>query len=671
LCGKEELHYICSPYGYKPCIGKPLTSCTETTIPSARPFDGHIPLQRTEAALFCSCICVNLLLGCFSVWMCWANIQLAVEFLVGAAVFVRCFVDKRATEEQIISKLGNGFSTAPFATVVAICTIVALLASVPLGELFFFHLLLIKKGITTYEYVVAMRAQNESPMFGDGEQSMASSHSSSAATGMSGSSSVGLQYRGGWCTPPRIFVEHQDEILPHLAPGRVPSTKDPDAMGAGRPPKRSSGTVRISAWRLAKLNADEAARAAAKARENSSVLKPLGARDVGGIPETDYSSSSNISSRSSLSIDYGLKTGLRRGREDVPSALPSLQSGLAPIRTGRVSALPTDLADAGMENKNSVSSNSASSTVADSIALSPHPTERKDGPSEMLSTSMADTSATPSVAETSLNPSITETIVAEASGKPIPSASSSIVTESGLKSSRLPQHGTRRLHPPVVAASSNPGWAPGAVTSDGYEPSGGESADEVMWSSRGRGLHDTGRNTSAKDIRRSAVFWNRPGMDRLGADPRSAGRLPTRIEFGGRGVSTSIFQSQQIRHGTWLETSMSPSSVSNAGDMASSELSPGKVSAPQSPAMTRSRSPLLPSGRSQTTSHAGTSIFYDGPILPVRDTASSRRHSSQILPPKPPLDPRSSGVHKQPGPENRSSSRGSALPVFTPSSISH
>ncbi len=451
----------------------------------------------------------------------------------------------------------------------------------------------------------------------------------------------------------------------------MPSTKDPDAMGAGRQPKRGPGTVRISAWRLAKLNADEAARAAAKARENSSVLKPLGARDVGGIPETDYSSSSNISSRSSLSIDYGLKTGLRRGREDLPSALPSLQSGLAPIRTGRVSALPSDLADAGMENKNSVSSNSASSTVADSIAMSPHPTERKDGPSEMLSTSMADTSATPSVAETSLNPSIAETIVAEASGKPIPLASSSIVSESGLKSSRLPQHGTRLSHPPAVAASSNPGWAPGAVTSDGYEPSGGESADEVMWSSRGRGLHDTGRNTSAKDIRRSSVFWNRPGMDRLGADPRSTGRLPTRIEFGGRGVSTSIFQSQQIRHGTWLETSMSPSSVSNAGDMASSELSPGKVSAPQSPAMTRSRSPLLPSGRSQTTSHAGTSIFYDGPILPVRDTASSRRHSSQILPPKPPLDPRSSGVHKQPGPENRSSSRGSALPVFTPSSISH
>lgn len=68
---------------------------------------------------------MNLLFSCFSVWMCWANIQLAVEFLVGAAVFVRCFVDKRATEEQIISKLGNGFSTAPFATVVVILSALA------------------------------------------------------------------------------------------------------------------------------------------------------------------------------------------------------------------------------------------------------------------------------------------------------------------------------------------------------------------------------------------------------------------------------------------------------------------------------------------------------------------------------------------------------------------
>lgn len=34
------------------------------------------------------------------------------------AVLVRCFVDKRALERQIIEKLENGFSRGPFATVV-------------------------------------------------------------------------------------------------------------------------------------------------------------------------------------------------------------------------------------------------------------------------------------------------------------------------------------------------------------------------------------------------------------------------------------------------------------------------------------------------------------------------------------------------------------------------
>lgn len=163
-------------------------------------------------------------------------LQLVLEWGVGIAVLVRCFVDKRGIEHQIIDKLGNGFSRAPFATVVvsfsqsdvllamrqhpnlecipieilngifnmypwflrprsidsvarrsmtssissicnlqatferghvvhylrflyqehgglstpnlffqAICTLVSLLASIPLGELFFFHLILIRK----------------------------------------------------------------------------------------------------------------------------------------------------------------------------------------------------------------------------------------------------------------------------------------------------------------------------------------------------------------------------------------------------------------------------------------------------------------------------------------------------------------------------------------------
>ncbi|XP_071703915.1 protein S-acyltransferase 21-like [Rutidosis leptorrhynchoides] len=231
-------------------------------------------------------------------------VWLTFECGVGIAVLVRCFVNKHATEDQISDRLGDGFSRAPFATVVAICTLVSFLATIPLGELFFFHIILIRKGITTYEYVVAMRTQSEPPgpsIDGMDQQSLQSSPTSSSVTAMSGRSSLGLglQYKGAWCTPPRIFMDHQDEVIPHLEPGRLPSTVDPDAVHPGgdkgkRPPNRP---VRISAWKLAKLDSTEAMKAGAKARASSSVLRPVGSKHNQYDP--DHLSSSNVSIKSS------------------------------------------------------------------------------------------------------------------------------------------------------------------------------------------------------------------------------------------------------------------------------------------------------------------------------------------------------------------------------------
>jgi len=78
----------------------------------------------------------------------------------------------------------------------------------------------------------------------------------------------------------------------------VPSTIDPDAAGRSKAPKRP---VRISAWKLAKLDSSEAMKAAAKARASSSVLKPLENRRQ---QAADYSSS-EISIQSSMSTDMG------------------------------------------------------------------------------------------------------------------------------------------------------------------------------------------------------------------------------------------------------------------------------------------------------------------------------------------------------------------------------
>ncbi|XVF63501.1 hypothetical protein PTKIN_Ptkin09bG0091500 [Pterospermum kingtungense] len=301
-------------------------------------------------------------------------VWLIVEFGVGIAVLVRCFVDRKGTESEISEKLGVGFSRPPFATVVALCTAVSFLATVPLGELFFFHIILIRKGITTYEYVVAMRTQSEPPVqsadAGD-QQSMPSSPTSSAVTAISGRSSLGmsLQYKGAWCTPPRIFMDHQDEIIPHLEPGRLPSTVDPDVVQPSDKGKRLPlRPVRISAWKLAKLDSNEAVKAAAKARATSSVLRPIGSRhhsyNVGQL------SSSNVSGRSSpISTDHGFQSKKARGalsscpsshasREDAESCGQSVGNISSPLSS--ITPSPMAQQDSNREHFNPMYQMSAS-----------------------------------------------------------------------------------------------------------------------------------------------------------------------------------------------------------------------------------------------------------------------------------------------------------------------
>lgn len=284
-------------------------------------------------------------------------IWLVIEAGVGVAVFVQCFVNKRSMEAEIVDRLGNGFSRAPFATVVAVCTAVSMLACVPLGELFFFHIILIRKGITTYEYVVAMRAMSEAPPGGasdnDDLPNELYSPSGSATTGFSGGSSLGLQYKGAWCTPPRVFVDYQDEVVPHLEPGMVPSTIDPDATGRSKVPKRP---VRISAWKLAKLDSSEAMKAAAKARASSSVLRPMETRPV---QAADYSSSENMSIQSSVSTDMG-------GTKDIKGdfRISSMRNSVAPSQGSK---------DEYETGTHSMSSLSSPSHVHESVKLSPLP----------------------------------------------------------------------------------------------------------------------------------------------------------------------------------------------------------------------------------------------------------------------------------------------------------
>ncbi|KAJ7559699.1 hypothetical protein O6H91_04G097200 [Diphasiastrum complanatum] len=492
----------------------------------------------------------------FVALMATSLIMLLLEWGVGIGVLVHSFVDKKAMDHQIVEKLGNSFSRVPFITVVVLCTLISLLASLPLGELLFFHVILMKKGITTYEYVVAMRAQNE-PRPGSIEgdpQSVPLSPSNSTATGLSVSSSLGLQYRAAWCTPPRIFEEHQDEIIPHLGPERLPSTVDPDsAFSVARHGIRSQKrNVRISAWKLAKLNSDDAARAAVKARETSSVLRPIGTRNT-GIATADFNTSSNISSRSSFS-DHGFQNSLRKGqrnggvlvtndgisrKDDLPIFLDSVEGG---IRSTYSSPRPY---------------------LFGSEMLSPLPMEVKYGPSFGLRHSVN---------------------VERLQGPGIPSASTG---GSNLKTSEP-------IHLGSVSQSSTeyPAWVGGHTASDGYDASGGDSAEDSLprfkhFSYRGR---PDNLNVAMRKADNFHNIW--------GVEP---GRVPSRP-----------LPKEYVNRETFIPPSKKPSLVDSSLSPSFSEYTASPIAeqvlVPDKP---------LPEAKSNLDDNlcfSEASIFYGGPL---------------------------------------------------------
>ncbi|KAK8667817.1 hypothetical protein V6N13_105298 [Hibiscus sabdariffa] len=145
---------------------------------------------------------------------------------------------------DVSTKLGSSFSLIPFVIVVALCTVLAMVATLPIAQLFFFHVLLVKKGIGTYDYIVALREQEQEQQGIGGHQSPQMSPASSL-TGLSSASSFSTFHRGAWCTPPRLFLEDQFDVVP---------------------PDTGSG--------------EDVSKAAAEARKKSKILQPVVRREA-------------------------------------------------------------------------------------------------------------------------------------------------------------------------------------------------------------------------------------------------------------------------------------------------------------------------------------------------------------------------------------------------------
>ncbi|GJU31769.1 probable protein S-acyltransferase 22 [Tanacetum coccineum] len=167
------------------------------------------------------------------------------------------------------------FTLMVSALLLAVCTILALIATLPLIQLFFFHVLLIKKGISTYDYIIALREQEQ---LGYGVPQSPQMSPGSSRTGFSSASSFNTFRQGAWCTPPRLFIEDQYDVVP-------PETSSVSSYGKKTQDdpikKKNSTAVKISPWTLARLNAEEVSKAAAEARKRSKILQPVSRKEAG------------------------------------------------------------------------------------------------------------------------------------------------------------------------------------------------------------------------------------------------------------------------------------------------------------------------------------------------------------------------------------------------------
>jgi hypothetical protein len=137
LCGKKKLYDIFMPYGCQSFLGmlKELIVSIGMLLNADKFYDSMI----FQKVFFMFLILIAHYLNCM---------KLAVECGVGIAVFVRCFTDKTAIEDEIAEKLGYGLSLAPFATIVvsaillffffsfvsllSLCSVTYIVAAVPM-----------------------------------------------------------------------------------------------------------------------------------------------------------------------------------------------------------------------------------------------------------------------------------------------------------------------------------------------------------------------------------------------------------------------------------------------------------------------------------------------------------------------------------------------------------
>ncbi|XP_010241438.1 PREDICTED: protein S-acyltransferase 18 [Nelumbo nucifera] len=193
----------------------------------------------------------------FILLMVFVLIMLVMEGGSAIAIFIRCFVDKIGIEQEVVKKIHIEIPRGVLAAISVFLVLMTAYSSAALGQLFFFHLVLIRKGMKTYDYILAMKEENQF----DGELFDDSDTSSDESTDFESPEKHRFASKflcGG-------------ENTRQLTRLSIRIDGDP---GSSNFNKKNNFRASINPWKLIKMSSEKALMVAEKARERIMKQKP-------------------------------------------------------------------------------------------------------------------------------------------------------------------------------------------------------------------------------------------------------------------------------------------------------------------------------------------------------------------------------------------------------------
>ncbi|KAL8089196.1 hypothetical protein AgCh_038832 [Apium graveolens] len=202
----------------------------------------------------------------FILLMIFVLLMLLIEGGTALAIFIRCFTDKRGVENELERKLYMKFPRGVLAAISIFLVLLTAYSSAALGQLFFFHVVLIRKGMKTYDYILAMKEANQSMELESIDDSDFSSDDESFDSDFSEKPSFISKFIcrdqvNQWQKPQRLSI-------------RIESEPEQPVLN-----KKQGFHASINPWKLITMNREKALLAAAKAREKLADEKAMVGQD--------------------------------------------------------------------------------------------------------------------------------------------------------------------------------------------------------------------------------------------------------------------------------------------------------------------------------------------------------------------------------------------------------